>query len=94
MTIPLFKVFMTPSAEVRVAEVLKSLYIGQGTKVDQFEEELKRTFQLSEEIITVNSGTSAIDLALHMIGVFFSRLCAYSAITNLPPFKLSLCLTL
>ena len=69
MTIPLFKVFMTPSAEVRVAEVLKSLYIGQGTKVDQFEEELKRTFQLSEEIITVNSGTSAIDLALHMIGV-------------------------
>ena len=35
--IPLFKVFMSPSAKEKVGEVLDSGYIGQGPKVDEFE---------------------------------------------------------
>ena len=35
--IPLFKVFMAPTAKDKVGEVLDSGYIGQGTKVDEFE---------------------------------------------------------
>ena len=36
-TIPLFKVFMSPTAKDKAGEVLDSGYIGQGPKVDEFE---------------------------------------------------------
>jgi dTDP-4-amino-4,6-dideoxygalactose transaminase len=67
--IPLFKVFMHSDAAENVADVLNSGYIGQGEKVEQFEHALKAYMQSDRDIITVNSATSAIDLALHMIGV-------------------------
>lgn len=66
--IRLFKVAMSPEAKVRVGEVLDSGYIGQGPKVDEFERALERE-GLGDDVITVNSGTSAIDLALHLCGV-------------------------
>jgi len=69
--IPLFKVFMHSSAAENVADVLNSGYIGQGEKVDEFETALKAYMKSDRDIITVNSATSAIDLALHMIGVGF-----------------------
>ena len=65
-TIPLFKVFMSPTAKDEVGKVLDSGYIGQGPKVDEFEEILKTYFD-NDYVVTVNSGTSALHLALHLL---------------------------
>lgn len=67
--IPLFKVAMAPEAAARVAEVLKSGYIGQGEQVEAFEAALMELLGTSQPPLTTNSCTSAIDLALHLIGV-------------------------
>lgn len=64
--IPLFKVFMSPTAKHRVGEVLDSGYIGQGAVVDEFEAQLSNYFQ-QDKILTVNTGTSALHLALHLL---------------------------
>lgn len=64
--IPLFKVYMNPSAGEKVAEVLNSGYIGQGPAVEQFEDNL-RTFFRHDKVVTVNAGTSALHLALHLL---------------------------
>tara|TARA_R110000868_G_scaffold104861_1_gene288925 strand:+ start:646 stop:1839 length:1194 start_codon:yes stop_codon:yes gene_type:complete len=64
--IPLFKVFMAPTAAVEVGKVLNSGFIGQGPKVDEFEEDLKVLLG-TDKIVTVNSGTSALHLALHLL---------------------------
>ena len=67
--IQLFKVFMDPSASDAVSSVLGSGYIGQGPKVDIFEDLLQEELGLSHAPVTVNSCTSALDLALHLCGV-------------------------
>lgn len=67
--IPLFKVSMSPEAPARVAEVLASGYIGQGPMVERFEAALQQLLDLPAPPLTTNSCTSAIDLALHLIGV-------------------------
>lgn len=64
--IPLFKVFMADTAKHEVGKVLDSGYIGQGPKVDEFESILKDKFQF-DNIVTLNSGTSALHLALHLL---------------------------
>ncbi|HEX4838872.1 MAG TPA: DegT/DnrJ/EryC1/StrS family aminotransferase [Rhabdochlamydiaceae bacterium] len=66
--IPLFKVFMPEEAVEASSEVLRSGYIGQGPRVDLFEEKLKSWFS-SPHILTLNSGTSALHLALRLAGV-------------------------
>ncbi len=43
--IPLFKVFMAPTAKEEVGKVLDSGYIGQGPKVDEFEKQLGEYFE-------------------------------------------------
>jgi len=65
-SIPLFKVFMSPTAKEKVGEVLDSGYIGQGPKVDEFEKQLGEYFG-NEKVVTVNAGTSALHLALHLL---------------------------
>lgn len=65
--IPLFKVFMAPMAPENVADVLKSGYVAQGPMVEKFEDELSHRF--GTDVVTVNAGTSALHLALHLIGV-------------------------
>jgi dTDP-4-amino-4,6-dideoxygalactose transaminase len=65
--IPLFKVRMSPDAWGEVKKVLDSGYIGQGPKVDRFEKQLKAKF--GTNVLTVNSCTSGLDLAYHMIGL-------------------------
>jgi dTDP-4-amino-4,6-dideoxygalactose transaminase len=65
-TIPLFKVFMSPMAKVKVGEVLESGYIGQGPKVDEFEKQIGEYFG-NDKVVTTNSGTSALHLALHLL---------------------------
>lgn len=64
--VDLFKVFMSPTAAKEVGEVLNSGYIGQGPKVDEFEKILKNHFN-HDYLLTVNSGTSALHLALHLL---------------------------
>ena len=67
-TIPLFKVFMAPPAEldVPVTSVLHSGYVTQGPKVEEFEEMLRRFFG-NPRVLTLNSGTSGLQLALHLL---------------------------
>lgn len=67
--IRLFKVAMSSAAKTAVGEVLDSGYIGQGPKVDAFEEALRERFSLRTRPVTTNSCTSALDLALELIGV-------------------------
>lgn len=64
--IPLFKVFMADTAAPEVTKVLNSGFIGQGPKVDEFELNLKNYFE-HPYIQTVNAGTSALHLALHLL---------------------------
>jgi len=64
--IDLFKVHMAPTAAEEVAKVLNSGYIGQGPKVDEFENQLKDFFN-HDFVQTVNSGTSALHMAIHLL---------------------------
>ena len=64
--IPLFKVKMSKNASDKVAEVLNSGFIGQGPKVDEFEDKLKKWLG-SDLVSTTNSATAAEHLALHLL---------------------------
>ena len=66
MDIPLFKVYMRKDVGKYVDEVLQSGYIGQGRMVDLFEESLKSFFN-HDYILTLNSGTSGLHLAFHIL---------------------------
>jgi dTDP-4-amino-4,6-dideoxygalactose transaminase len=66
--IPLFKVFMAPSAAEKVSDVLNCGFIGQGPKVDELETNLSNTFGVfKNQVITFNSATSAEHLIYHML---------------------------
>ena len=65
--IPLFKPFINKDCINELKKVLYSGYIGEGTKVKEFERLL--TDYLNGYVILVNSGTSALHLALHITGV-------------------------
>jgi dTDP-4-amino-4,6-dideoxygalactose transaminase len=67
--IPLFKVRMAEEASDAVTKVLNSGFIGQGKGVEQFEDLLWEELGTDVRPITVNSCTSAIDLALHLCDV-------------------------
>jgi dTDP-4-amino-4,6-dideoxygalactose transaminase len=64
--IPLFKVFMDENVSTPLQTILQSGYIGQGPKVDEFEQKLSTYFG-NPYINTLNSGTSGLHLALHLI---------------------------
>jgi dTDP-4-amino-4,6-dideoxygalactose transaminase len=63
--IPLFKVHMPKTVMAPLKKVLMSGYIGQGPKVDEFEEKLSK-WMSNKNILTTNSCTSAIHLALRL----------------------------
>lgn len=70
--IPLFQVAMSANAIKNLSEVLTpradgSLYIGEGPRCAQLEAELSLLLG-HEHLLLVNSGTSAIRLALHLAG--------------------------
>lgn len=68
MNIPLFKVFMSPTAADSVATVLNSGFIGQGPKVEELETNLALLFkQPKANVLTFNSATSAEHLAYHLL---------------------------
>jgi dTDP-4-amino-4,6-dideoxygalactose transaminase len=64
--VPLFKVAMADAAGKAVADVLGSGYIGQGPRVEEFEDALRARLQ-HPWLATVNSATSGLHLALHMV---------------------------
>ena len=66
MNIPLFKVFMSEDVPEVVGKILMSGYIGQGEVVEKFESTLGSYFGNSF-VNTMNSGTSALHIALRMI---------------------------
>lgn len=65
--IPLHKVYMAKAVDVAVRQVLHSGFIGQGEKVDQFEKTLIPIIG-RKTLLTTNSCTSAIQLALRLAG--------------------------
>ena len=67
-TIPLFKVFMADTAANAAADVLESGFIGQGPKVDEFEDKLSRYFRVPQRnLLTFNAATNAEHLAYHLL---------------------------
>lgn len=83
MDYPIIRMFCPLIAETvpgEVEEILKPnpggepRYIGQGERVEEFERLLSLAYDLQQDlnenlVVTTNSGTSAIDLALHMSDV-------------------------
>jgi perosamine synthetase len=66
--IPLFKVFMPESALPMLQQTLYSGYIGEGPCNAQFERSLAAWLGV-RSVLTVNSGTSSLHLALRLAGV-------------------------
>ena len=66
--ISLFKVHLPESVDAPLLETLHSGFVGQGPRVDQFEAALV-PWVGNERTLTVNSGTSALHLALQLAGV-------------------------
>lgn len=66
--IPLFKVHMPADVDQALLDTLHSGYITQGAKVEEFEKELGIYFA-NDKVLTLNSCTSALTLALRLSGV-------------------------
>lgn len=68
--IPLFKVHVPPREHLmpELEKVIYSGYITQGAKVQKFEEKLSEAFGVPN-VLTVNSGTSSLQLALRLANV-------------------------
>lgn len=64
----LFKVFMSPNAPKNVEDVLLSGMITQHSQVDKFEKELQNWFNYPY-ILTLNSATSGLTLAIRMLNL-------------------------
>jgi dTDP-4-amino-4,6-dideoxygalactose transaminase len=67
--IPVFKVLPNPNIGAAVQAVYDTGYIGQGDKVEEFEQAFGELVGAPEPPLSVNSGTAALDLALWLIGV-------------------------
>lgn len=66
--INLFSVNMPPEVDEPLLKVLHGGFITQGPQVDKFEQEFGRYIE-NENVAAVNSGTSALTLALRIAGV-------------------------
>lgn len=66
--IPLFKVFMPETVIEPLKQTLMSGYIGEGPRVKEFENRLSY-FTANDKILALNSGTSALHLALRLANV-------------------------
>lgn len=66
INIPLFRVFMSDEAVTETAKTLKSGYLTQGSKVEEFETALMR--YIGTRPVTLNSCTSALQLAVYLAG--------------------------
>ena len=64
---PLFKVFMSPNVIKSIENVIQSGTITQGPVNLKYEQLLERYFNVKEKILTVNSATSGLTLALRLL---------------------------
>lgn len=64
----MFKVYMSPKATKLVTQTLNSGMIGEGPRVVEFKKALEKRFNCTN-LIPLNSGTSALTLALRLAGV-------------------------
>lgn len=89
--IPLFKTHTPQTIDKPLLETLHSGYITQGPKVEEFEGRL-RDFFGTDHVVSLNSGTSALTLAMRLAGIgpgdeVISTAMTCSA-TNLPVLSL------
>ena len=68
MAIKLFTPTVSPKAARYVKEVLESGQIAEGPRVKEFEEKFAETFH-KRNIVAVNSGTSALEMAYDLAGL-------------------------
>ena len=66
--IPLFKVFIPPMVIEPLSRTLFSGYVGQGPRVEEFEQKLKPWLG-TDYILSTITGTAAIHMALRLAGV-------------------------
>ena len=66
--IPIFNTYIHPSAFARVETVLNSSFLSEGKLVEEFESRLNEELDIINPV-TVNSGTSALHLALVLAGI-------------------------
>lgn len=66
--IKLFKPYISPKAIEYVTETLKSDQIAEGPRVKEFEQKFEEKFNV-KHAVTVNSGTSALELAYELAGI-------------------------
>ncbi len=78
--IPLFKVFMPESILEPLCQVLLSGYIGEGPKVAEFESQLAPWFG-NENVLALNNGTAALQLALRLANVGYGDEVISTAMT-------------
>jgi dTDP-4-amino-4,6-dideoxygalactose transaminase len=68
--IPLFKVFMSEDVDGDLLNVIHGGYIAEGIYVKQFEECLSYLWNIdSKRIVTLNSGTSSLAMAIHLCNI-------------------------
>lgn len=67
-TIPLFYPYMTAKIRKAANDTLKTRWIGQGPKVDEFEKKIGKKFGLKYPL-AVNSGSAALELAYELVGL-------------------------
>lgn len=79
--IPLFKVYMADDVDQALIDTIHSGYIGEGPRVQEFEDRLKAYFN-TPFVTTTNNGTSALHLAYHMAINSDSKKTYYNNNTN------------
>lgn len=67
--IRLSKSAICEAEKLAVARVLDAEYLGMGDEVKLFEQEIKAYLQSDKEVVCVNTGTSALHLALSALGI-------------------------
>ncbi len=68
MIIDFFNTYVSPRAGKEVGNVLNSTFLSEGKITEQFEKELCNVFKF-KNVITLNSGTSALHLALDLLDI-------------------------
>ena len=68
MSIKIFQPFVHQNAIDNAVRVLKSSQLAEGPEVKAFEEEFSRYF-LKKNVVAVNSGTAALELAYELAGI-------------------------
>ena len=70
-----------------VKKVLESENLGMGLQVLEFEQAIKKYLQTSMEVVCVNSGTSALQLALSALGIGYGDEVLVPSLTYVANFQ-------